>query len=291
MEVKMIRCALAFAACLLLTMPSHASEQSMTVAGLRVTMWSAQPDDGTPQPVLIFSHGFHGCSTQSRFLMEAFAEAGYLVLAPNHRDAVCNGGAARWMDRPELPFWKFERWTDATYRDRADDIRALVSALRTDERLRTRADISRLGLVGHSLGGYTVLGIGGAWNTWKLDGIRALLALSPYSLPFAAAQTLGNLSAPVMYQGGTLDIGITPALYRPGGVYEQSSAPKYLVEFRGAGHFAWTDIRNIDHDAIVRYAVAFMNQYVKGGPADRLLTQPDRDVATLRFQAAEDTDK
>jgi predicted dienelactone hydrolase len=284
MELKMIRCACVLAVCLLISARSHASEQSLTVAGLHVTLWSSQPDS-VAQPVLIFSHGFHGCATQSSFLMEAFAAAGYLVLAPNHRDAVCNGGAARETEPPALPFREFGRWTDATYRDRADDIRAIVDALRTDERLRTRADVSRLGLVGHSLGGYTVLGMGGAWSTWKLDGVRAVLALSPYSMPFVAARTLRDLSSPVMYQGGTLDIGLTPVLRRPGGAYAQSSSPKYLVEFRGAGHLAWTDVDNVDRDAIAGYAVAFLNRYVKGsGPADRLLMRRGRAIATLRFQ-------
>lgn len=275
---------LSLVACLLLSLPAHASEESLEVAGRHVTVWSSQTG-GPGQPVLIFSHGFHGCATQSRFLMNAFAAAGYLVLAPNHRDAVCNGGTARWMERPTLPFWDFKSWTDATYRDRADDIRALVSALRTDERLRMRADPSRLGLAGHSLGGYTVLGLGGAWNAWKLDDVRAVLALSPYTHPFVASRTLGMLSVPVMYQGGTFDVGITPVLSKRDGAYEQSSAPKYFVEFKGAGHLAWSDIRNVDHDAIADYAVAFMDRYVKGAPADPLLTHPGADVAALRFKA------
>lgn len=280
----MILRALSVATCLLLNVTSYAAEETLEVAGRRVALWSS-PGGGPRPPVLIFSHGFHGCATQSRFLMNAFAAAGYLVLAPNHRDAVCNGGTARWMDRPTRPFWDFRNWTDATYRDRADDIQALVNALRTDERLRLRADPSRLGLAGHSLGGYTVLGLGGAWNSWKLDGVRAVLALSPYSHPFIAARTLGKLSAPVMYQGGTFDIGITPELTKRDGAYEQSSAPKYFVEFKGAGHLAWSDIRNVDHGSIAEYAVAFMDLYVKGAPADPLLTHPGAEVAALRFKA------
>jgi alpha-beta hydrolase superfamily lysophospholipase len=82
----MIRCVLALAAARVASETAHVAEQSIAVASLRVTSWSPPPD-GVKQPVMILSHGFHGCDTQSRFLMAALAGAGYLVLAPNHRDA------------------------------------------------------------------------------------------------------------------------------------------------------------------------------------------------------------
>jgi len=51
-----------------------------------------------------------------------------------------------------------------------------------------------------------------------------------------------HLGSPVMYQGGTKDLGITPSLKKSGGCYPKTPAPAYFVEFRGAGHFAWTDL-------------------------------------------------
>jgi predicted dienelactone hydrolase len=261
----------------------RAAEQ-IEIAGLHVTVWSPSSEAGKA-PTLIFSHGFHGCATQSRFLMEAFASAGYLVLAPNHRDATCNNGTARWVERPTAPFGQPDTWNDTVYRDRADDIGKLVSALATDERFRARADLQRLGLVGHSLGGYTVLGLGGAWPSWKLDGVKAVLALSPYTNPFVVNKTLAHLAAPVMYQGGTWDYGVTPTVSRAGGSYDLSPAPKYFVEFTNAGHFVWTDLRAADHDGIVAYGIAFLDRYVKGAPAEPALTRTTPEVARLRYSA------
>jgi len=255
-----------------------AGEETLDLGGVRTTVWSDADATGA-LPVLVFSHGFHGCATQSRFLMTAFASAGYLVLAPNHRDATCNGGRAGWLDRPAQPFDRPDAWTDAVYRDRADDIRTVVDALGRDARLRDRADLHRLGLVGHSLGGYTVLGLSGAWPSWRLDGVKAVLALSPYSTPFIVHRTLAHLAAPVMFQGGSWDFGITPFVIAPDGAFEQAPSPKYYVEFEYAGHFAWTDVRDIDHDAIVSYSVAFMNHYLKAQPADALLRPDQRIVA------------
>jgi predicted dienelactone hydrolase len=260
-----------------------AAEQTFEIAGLAVTAW--QPDAGAAgkSPVIIFSHGFHGCATQSRFLAAAFASAGYVVLAPNHRDAACAGGSGHFADPPELPFGNPSAWDETTHRDRADDIGRLIAALEADAHWQARIDWSRLGLAGHSLGGYTVLGLGGAWPGWKLGRVKAVLALSPYAQPFVAHRTLKGLSAPVMYQGGTRDPGITPAVRKPMGAYDQSPMPKYFVEFDGAGHLAWTNLTSTAHAQIIAYSLAFMNHYLKGDAADATLTQAGPEVAAFRY--------
>ncbi len=258
---------------------ANAEERAVKLADMDVTVWSQKSDDVSGLPVIVFSHGFHGCATQSRFLMEAFASAGYLVLAPNHRDATCNGGPAHWWNKAQAPFRKPEEWNDATFRDRGDDVRRLIEAARSDGGFH-RADWSRLGLAGHSLGGYTVLALAGAWPQWKLAGVKAVLALSPYTQPFIVHGTLSGLAAPVMYQGGTLDFSITPALE---GAYGQSPEPKYLLVLNKATHLAWADIGwKAARGPIVGYSLAFLNRYVKVDPADPLLTQAAPGVSLLR---------
>src|SRR5215475_11326886 len=113
---------------------TEAGQDFVRLAALDVTVWSQRTE--AKQPVIIFSHGFHGCATQSRFLMEAFAADGYLVFAPNHRDATCNGGKGSWLSRAEIPFRDPGTWNESTYRDRADDIHHLVGAIGTDNRSR-----------------------------------------------------------------------------------------------------------------------------------------------------------
>jgi len=242
----------------------------MTLADLDVTVWSPTASWGSKCPVLIFSHGFHGSSMQSQFLMEAFAKAGYWVFAPNHHDA-----------DPQVSFLHPAVWSDATYRARAEDIVHLISAIKADPRFRS-ADFSRLGLVGHSLGGYTVLGLAGAWPSWRIPGVKAVLALSPYARPLVEHGSLGRLSAPVMYQGGTRDLG-TRTVKRPQGAYAVSPPPKYLVEFGGAAHFAWTNLTTTAHSDIVVYSLAFLNHYVKGMSAERVLTTASPGVSLLRY--------
>jgi predicted dienelactone hydrolase len=262
---------------------ARAAERAITAAGLAVTVWQPDREPGEKLPVIVFSHGFHGCATQSRFLATAFAASGYVVFAPNHRDATCAGGSGRLIDRPAVPFAEPRAWDETTYRDRGEDIRRLVAALAADATWQERVDWSRLGLAGHSLGGYTVLGLGGAWPGWKLGGVKAVLALSPYAQPFVAHQTLQGLAAPVMYQGGTRDLGITPALARPMGAYDQSPMPKYFVEFDRAGHLAWADIPSPARGGIIAYSLAFIDRYVKGAKPEAVLTRAASGVAALRY--------
>jgi hypothetical protein len=142
----------------------------------------------------------------------------------------------------------------------------LIDALHKDPRWNKEIDWSKVALSGHSLGGYTVLGLAGAWPSWKLPQVKAVVALSPYCLPFIKQNTLANIGLPIMYQGGTRDYGITPSLKGPNGAYNHTSAPCEFVEFYDFSHL---DFSNFGKDPTKRelvnhYAIAFLDKYVKG---------------------------
>jgi alpha-beta hydrolase superfamily lysophospholipase len=111
-----------------------AEERSLTFGSLRVAAWSRDFENPTGEPVVVFSHGFHGFASQFWFLMEAIAKAGYVVLAPNHRDAACGGSGSR-SARPEAAFREPNAWSAATYEDRRDDVRRLVDTAKRDPAL------------------------------------------------------------------------------------------------------------------------------------------------------------
>jgi predicted dienelactone hydrolase len=247
-------------------------------------------------PLILFSHGFTGCGTQSVFLTQALAQAGYFVLAPNHRDAGCKIGQGReaslfskFASTPSHPpFRKPELWTEDTYRGRGADLEALLDTLLKEKSFQgVPIDSRRIGVAGHSLGGYTALALAGAWPSWKDGRVKAVLALSPYCAPFILHGDLGHLDVPVMYQGGTLDIGISPFVRRPGGAYDLTSAPKYFLDLAGAGHFAWTNLNKSYQARINEYALAFFARHLKGiadpDPFARLLDPPwPQDVSDFR---------
>lgn len=266
------------------------------IAGRHVAMWKptgAAPPKGFP--VVLFSHGFMGCSVQSVFLTQGLARAGYFVLAPDHRDAACGQShQGRFFERlstihSQEPFHNPATWSEATYRDRGADLEAILDTILKNKSFQgVPIDAGRIGLAGHSLGGYTVLALAGAWPSWKDRRVKTVLALSPYCTPFIAKGDLGHLDVPVMYQGGTLDFGITPFVRRPGGAYELTSSPKYLIELDGAGHLAWTNINRSYQSVINEYAIAFFDRYLKGEadtePLAKLLARPwPDDVRELRY--------
>jgi predicted dienelactone hydrolase len=280
------RCTLIVFAVLLASPPfALAQDETVKIGGRDVAIWKPKGGSSGRQPVLIFSHGFGGCATQSRFLTEALAAHGYWVFAPNHNEARCQARGAG-PSRPDAPFREPERWSDKSYRDRADDIRAIIKMLRDSTRFSSRVDLDRLGLLGHSLGGYTVVGLAGGWASWKLPGVKAVLALSPYTDPFLVHRTLSGVSTPIRYQGGTLDLGITPSLKKSSGVYDETPAPKYFVEFAGAGHFAWTNLRSSTHKLILDYSLPFLDRYVRGQTAGgEDLTKMRDGVSQLRYHS------
>lgn len=232
------------------------SPDSITLGGVRAVVW--RPRDPGPHPLLIFSHGFHGNARQSTFLTTALADHGWLVVAPEHADSTTAGQLASTGLRPEIPFLRSEDWTDRTHRGRHDDIAAIVNALKDDPTW--QVDWSRFALAGHSLGGYTALACAGAWPSWTIPGITAVLALSPYAHPFAHHNRIPAIRPPVMYISGTRDLAILPTLRRPGGVWDQASPGANLVVLQGAGHFAFADLPSPHHARITAYALDFLDR-------------------------------
>lgn len=235
-------------------------------------------------PLLIFSHGFGGCAKQTNFLMQYLADHGYIVIAPDHADAKCNGRFGALVsamrpgtrDWPERPFRNPESWTDETEADRRDDVLFALSSMLDDRQYKNYVDTDRIGLIGHSLGGYTMLGLAGAWPSWKDKRFKAVLALSPYLTPYLKAGGIRRVDVPVMYQTGTKDDDILPRIKGKNGAYMMAQTPKYYVELDGANHFAWTELQDKYENIIDKTALQFFDKYVKGGNIEILPEGQDR---------------
>lgn len=224
-------------------------------------------------PLVVFSHGFHGRNDQSIPLMKALSAAGYLVMAPNHRDAM--GGGSPFQ--PEVSFKRPQDWNDNVYSDRKMDFANLLMALRGDSKWCNKIDWNKIAYVGHSLGGYTALGLAGAWPGWRRVDCKAIIALSPYCQPYVLSGHLEAIGVPVMYQGGNRDLGVTPFVKKAGGAFDKTRGPAYYVEFDKAGHLAWSNV-NKDQaqlELINHYCVQFLDKYIKGDPS----AQPEKKLA------------
>ncbi len=216
----------------------------------------------------------------TQYLSKAFADAGYAVFAPNHRDNVCTEPMKR-LQHPAHQFNDPMRWTDTTYADRRKDMETVLNTLSKDKAY-AMLDWDKVAAAGHSLGGYTALGIAGAWPAWKDPRIKAVLALSPYSTPFIFQRTIKNVTVPVMYQGGTRDTGITPYLRKSGGAYDQSHTPKFFLELEGAEHAAWSYSKTPYAQTIEAYSIAFLDAEFKKKTFPKSLMKSGGQVKTIR---------
>jgi dienelactone hydrolase len=238
-------------------------------------------------PLVLFSHGLGGCGLQTIFLTEELARHGYVVAAPDHADSATCGidreGLRLRNLRTDQGFLDPKAWNDKSELDRLQDLRAAIRRVADDAQLGPITDVTRIGAVGHSLGGYTVVGMAGGWPSWKTPEVKAVVALSPYVLPFVAHGTIGKIGTPVMYQGAQFDWGITPSLEGSKGAYALSAAPKFFVKLKGGTHFEWTNLICIGQPNVVaclkanrnaylidRYGIEFLDRYLKNKPSPAL---------------------
>jgi predicted dienelactone hydrolase len=131
-------------------------------------------------PLIVFSHGLGGCGAQSFFITETLARQGYVVAAPDHAAAVCrvDGSGGSLTQEQEPSIFDPNVWTDTAYASRTDDVEVAIS-LMTFGTWAGVTDANRIGVVGHSLGSYTALGVVGGWSCWRDARIKAALLLSP----------------------------------------------------------------------------------------------------------------
>jgi predicted dienelactone hydrolase len=251
---------------------------------------------GNAVPLVVFSHGDLGCGLQSVAFTEELARNGYVVAAPDHADAaLCHttpSAAAGAVPQPrQPPILDPSAWDASSRVDRRDDVEAVIDGLLNNPEFQPVIDARHIGLAGHSLGGYTVVGIAGGWPSWLDQRIHAVLALSPYVMPFQVQKTLANVRVPLMYQGGTLDVGITPFLQGAKGAFADARSPAYLIVLRSAGHFAWVNcgeqhstqscLQDVTNMRLATdYGIAFFNRYLKGQPQP-LLESSDRALAAF----------
>ena len=238
-------------------------------------------------PLVIFSHGMGGCPGSNDGILSALADRGFIVVAPKHED--CISGSTT----PDVAWSDPSNWTDLTNSDRRDDIHAVLDALPYSNYAQYVEDFERVGCMGYSMGGYTCMGLAGAWSTWTRDEIRTVAALSPWHRPYLIQDRVGGMTNDqTLYQGGTRDIAITPQLIQSNGTYDQTWTARYVQVFEGAGHFAWRDgiLGEGFHSQMSHYIGSFFDAYLKNGSTESLEAMESL-VSTLDFEHDTDGDR
>jgi len=194
-------------------------------------------------PFVVYSHGSGGQSFVASFLTEDIASHGYVVLSANHAgntaaDQLLGTSVTEDQNdflRPNVVEAEIN-WALAQSSGSASAYPALKGAI----------DEKRIGLVGHSYGGYTVLATAGGHTgpagTTKPDPrIKAVVGQAPYTRRLSDSE-LAGIKIPVMLMVGTKDITTTLAKdsQRPFDLI--TGPPVVLAVMTDAAHQSFTDV-------------------------------------------------
>jgi predicted dienelactone hydrolase len=191
-------------------------------------------------PLLIYSHGSGGLNFISAFITEHLASQGFVVIAANHTGNTAIDNFVNAMVSQ-----------DQNDMNRPADITAAIDGMLarnadSADPLHNKIDPDRIGLFGHSYGGYTALATVGGHST-SLGStvpdkrIKAVIGLAPYTTRLTATE-LAAVDVPTMMLVGTKDI-TTPTNTNAAVAYESiSGRPLVMVEMTDAAHQSFTDV-------------------------------------------------
>ncbi|MBW4695971.1 MAG: alpha/beta hydrolase [Lyngbya sp. HA4199-MV5] len=226
------------------------------------------PETSAPAPVIVISHGVAENRQTFAYLAQHLASYGFAVIAIAHR-----GGDATHLQRylagleapPAAPEF-LDRPRDVSY-----VLDELQRRLQTDATLQGHLKLEQVGLIGHSLGGYTALALAGATLNFKQiqqdchpnrslnlsvilqcragdlpskqytlrdPRIKAVFAINPLSSTIFSQQGMSQIQLPVAIVGGSEDI-FTPAVPEQIRPFTWLQTPnKYLVLIEKGNHFS-----------------------------------------------------
>ncbi len=228
--------------------PSEAKEQE-------ISYWkwngSAAENSTFPKgvfPMLIFSHGMEGSMYNQSYLAEYMARNGYIVAAIEHDD---------------------KAYTFQTLVDRPLSVKRAIDLILNDSKIDTHIDPNKIGMLGHSLGGYTSFVIAGGEpnfsNHPSLNGlpnflkkfyiklknfdnnfydsrVKAIAALAPGFGTLFNKESLSKVSIPVLIIEAEKDEVV---LDRSASLYKNNlpKKPEFIV-LKGAGHYSFLPLCN-----------------------------------------------
>jgi dienelactone hydrolase len=223
------------------TVPPTGTERS------QLAVRDAQARPGT-YPLVIFSHSSGAGRLSATFLCTHLSSHGYLVAALDHSEVVA-AELARKADETEEQ--KRARWA-ALIASRVPDIRFLLDELLGGGAWNSEAlfDPDRIGIAGHSFGGWTALA------ATEADGrISSVVALAPGGssnpkpgiLPVKLAFDWGR-DVPALFLVAENDASLPlEGMYE---IFERTPATKRMLVLRRADHIHFMDNVEELHEAV-----------------------------------------
>jgi len=222
-------------------------------------------------PLIVFSHGSCGGPDEATYLTKELASQGFIVAAPPHPGNT----------KADLPgCLDTASFLDSVV-NRVPDVRFVIDSMLAENASRFSRFAHRLrpdaiGMSGLSFGGFTTL-----LAAQEEPRLRAALALVP-----GGTATLGpnDITIPTMIIGAEHDavVGFAESEH----AYERLAGPRFLIELLAANHLSVVDdclggtlcapgdiSQEAAHALVLRYAVPFVQRYVRGDRRPNGLTE------------------
>jgi predicted dienelactone hydrolase len=207
--------------------------------------------------LLIFAHGNSSNGPDNRPLIRRWASAGFVVAAPTF--PLTNINAPGGDDVGD-------------YIHQPGDISFVITQMlqtrtRSNDRWRGMIDASRIGVVGHSLGAITILGV--VFNSCCQDPrIKAAVSIDGIELPYPNGSYFTGPPEPLLVIHGSADQTIPYSAGQQ--TYADASPPKFLLTLVGAPHTSFHQT-NDPHSpgrpwepVIISTVTDFFDYYLKG---------------------------
>jgi len=209
------------------------------------------PVAGGTFPLIVFAHGFTGSPAAYDGLLRAWAAAGYVVAAPTF--PLTNGKAPGGPTPNDLP-------------NQPGDVSFVITQIlllgQGDGPLHGAVDPDHIAVAGHSMGGFTTLGV--VLNTCCHDDrVTAAIVLSGSEVPFPGGGFSVRQPTPILFVHGDADDVVAYGAGRR--AFADAMAPKFFVTLPGADHTgAFSGGRGAASVVVVRTTVDFLDRYLKG---------------------------
>lgn len=259
--------------------PTQAAARTIAMGPFTLRVAIQASPDARVKGLIVLSHGTGGSELAHTGLAEALARTGYLVAALRHP-------GDNWQDRS---VW--QKPPGAFFAERPRQVSRVIDALLADpdwkDRIATDARGPRIGALGHSAGGYTVVAlVGGQVDLSRIaehcranraddpifcgmgradlapitepllaptadSRVRAVVAMAPLGVMFTSA-SLAGIRAPVAVYAAELDRWLVPRFHAERIARNTPGAAYHAIP--NAWHFAFmerpaTPIPTADGDA------------------------------------------
>jgi len=238
--------------------------------GRDVSVKIYHPTEPGPFPVILFSHGAGDSKEGAPLLTRYWCSYGYVCVHPSHFEEEGDTIPQYSMARFKLEFELIDLLGPLAWYDRVRDITHILDSFEELAALAPgvagKMDTARVGVGGHSLGGYTALLVGGVmvqdplfgeFIDYSDDRVGPILVMSGPGNDDSelVEDSWAPLTGPMMVMGGSRDPGVfgtlmgIPASWRMAPYEYAPGTDKYRVFLDGARHLTYLGPLRIDEEA------------------------------------------